>query len=168
MKAWYYKVIGRFWRWWYNRFSINGSPNVITHKQLYWDLQKIWPGVDIDIPDATYYLPTIEEFREKVISTWRYQDYRYVPELFDCDNFSVAFAAHADKVRLDDYEVGAVNPDERFEYPSGRIWGQNLMGLAQHSVTIFRMRTGYYLLEPQSHNHRPIDPSIDKTCKIRF
>ena len=166
MRKLFYHIIGRFWRWWYSLFSV-GDKAVFNHIAFI-ACKQIWPDARISCPDIKLVISSKDKITN-IAKSWPYWSYDFIPELFDCDDYSLGLHFHVRAYRAQEYKAGKVKDDEVYPYAFGQIWGSEMMGVrSPHAVNVFVCNEGVYLIEPQNGNILKADPRRDKAWEVRF
>ncbi|NIF25096.1 hypothetical protein F3J44_01740 [Pantoea sp. Tr-811] len=112
-------------------------------------IKETWPAIDLGYRQFAvdrYYEAISDQHARAIWYNSGLASYRFTPEVFDCDDFSLAYKSQASK---DAYERRALYP-----YAVGIVFGSNDRGA--HSANLFIDQQGRLrLIEPQNRNiHR--------------
>lgn len=139
-------------------------------------LHKLWPDLIADydggnlwIADSDYWLITEDELKW-VVKESPINEYRFVNEGFDCDDFALLFHSHVVEMRYE--EILMNNRDAKKWYPwaLGQVWGTKFQGKkTTHAINICLTKDeGIMLIEPQTDEIWKADPEQDEVFFIRM
>ncbi|VWD59096.1 MULTISPECIES: lectin MOA-related protein [Burkholderia cepacia complex] len=147
------------WNWVYVGNTSSYTPLTLTARKFflgYNDLKKLfaatWPNASITdwsfrVGDKDYEL-LHQSKAQQIYNDSGLSKYKWVEEVFDCDDFSYAYKAQASRVAYEDYKATG-NAVQR-SYASGVVFGRKPDGTA-HAVNVFVDYTcTVKILEPQN------------------
>jgi len=120
---------------------------IIQSDKIREDLKYTWPDLKfVVLSDPTYFQPTLQQLSDK-LNEFKNLDYEYIPKLFECEEFALAFMNHCRSTRAKEYD----GSDPKFNWPLGIVVGTKFNGeLIDHWVCICSVRDNELLLiDPQ-------------------
>jgi len=138
------------------------------------ELNRIWPYLVCDPPhpsniwlaDNTYWpydnIKGIQEF----LSETFFDRYKWIQELFDCDNFAQLAFAYEVQERYKQMEKRKLSKDQWYQRALAEVWGTKFRGEpSNHAIggAIAREGSGYVVVlwEPQTDAFWKADPAND-------
>lgn len=168
MRRFIYKILSKIWPYFYRMFTTNGQGNILSSWECELRLRTIWPKVKVSSPDRSLIVLPLAEM-EKDIRKFPYWMYKWIAELFDCDDYALCLHAHMRVQRLKKYISGGVASGQVFPSAFGQAWGAKMMGVeSPHAINVMICIEGIFVIEPQSGNIMKADPERDKAWEIRF
>ena len=168
MKQWLYRLYIRVWRRFHKWFSVDGHGHIITPWTAEVQLRAIWPNIKVSSPDRSLIVLPFAEL-EKDIKSFPYWLYKWISELFDCDDYALCLHAHMRICRLKKYLSGGVPAGQVFPAAFEQIWGSEMMSVkSPHAVCVMIAQEGVFVIEPQTGKIEKVDPGRDKAWEVRF
>lgn len=109
----------------------------------------------ITVSDRYYWAPSIDEVFDLMRRTW-FEQYRYVIDTFDCDDFAVVCHAYVVQERYKHLHEKGLSPDEYYAWPFGQVTVSK--PTYYHRLNIVYAREGLYFVEPQNDNISEVTP----------
>jgi len=124
----------------------------VKELQLYfpWLRDSLPYPTNMAIPDRGYWLPTEREWWKDSLGQFIDQ-YEFIKELFDCDDFSLVYHAWVVQVMYKQAKKRELPPEEWFPWAVGQAWGSRFRGKDTGHAIIFCLTRdkGLLLYEPQ-------------------
>ena len=120
---------------------------IIQTNHIREQLNKIWPDLKfVVLSDPTYFQPTLQQLSDK-LNEFKKLDYKYIKNLFECEEFALAFMTYCRSTRAKEYN----GSDPRFNWPLGIVVGTKFNGeLINHWICICLVKDlGLLLIDPQ-------------------
>ena len=120
---------------------------IIQTDKIRMQLNKVWPDLQfIVLSDPTYFQPTLEQISEK-LNEFKKINYKYIPKLFECEEFALAFMTYCRSTRAKEYN----GSDPKFNWPLGIVVGTKFNGEdINHWVCLCSVRDmGLLLIDSQ-------------------
>ena len=167
MKAWLYRLYGKIWRWWYRRL-VNGNEEILSTWQAAARLKTVWPNIKVTSPDKSVIVLPLAEMT-KDIKSFPYWLYKWISELYDCDDFALCLHAHMRIQRFKKHIANLIPDSQKYPSAFGQIWGSEMMSVkSPHAVNVMICTEGIYVIEPQNGRIEKADPVRDKAWEVRF
>jgi len=97
-----------------------------------------------------YWMPTLEKLKEAIKLT-DVDRQIFLPDVNDCDSFSLQLHADIKRIRAVDAELGKIPREEWMPWAFGEAFGIKFKGQQEsHSLNICMTMEGIYLIEPQT------------------
>jgi len=127
-------------------------------------LKEKWPELsDIWLTDGKYLLPEVSDL-EPVFALWNLQlhDFKYVQNLFECEEFALFFHAAAKKYQI-------FNREDPLNWCLGECITKELLGFPMvHSCNLFLTKDKIYMIEPQTGAYWEANPEEDKVFFVNM
>lgn len=131
---------------------------ILSGNKLLDKFLKAWPNMNshkIKLADKNYIMPTEEELKKALFDS-KVSSYQYVPEIEDCDDFSLLLHADIIRKRYDAYKAGELSKNQQYPWAFGQIWYQGPTGLHSANICV-TCDKGILLIEPQQDSIRKLD-----------
>ena len=126
---------------------------IITASDLIKQLTDMWPNLRSFIfnSDDTYWMPTFRDLEWLMVDTY-FNEYGYVGELFDCDDFALCLHAFVVQERYKQMMEKKLSKEERLPWSFGQAWMRKYRGIVGgHAINICITRDKRIIfIEPQS------------------
>lgn len=108
-----------------------------------------------------YWIPSLEKVKN-VLSETKVERQTFLPDINDCDSFSLQLHADVKRLRAIDAEMGRIPRDQWMPWAFGEAFGIRFRGIQEkHSLNICYTKSGIYLIEPQTDHLWQPNPNDD-------
>lgn len=137
------------------------------------EILKYWPYLtkrnDILIADRTYWMPSLSKLESLVYKTY-IDGYKYVKEMYDCDDFALSLHAFVAQTRYEEAHQRDIPKEDWYTWSFGQAWGSRFRGVdTNHAINIcMTSDAGLVLIEPQNDAIWEINNEKDKVTSVRM
>ena len=130
-------------------------------------LKSFWPIDDIWLFDRSFFLLD-ESTIKKIITELSVKTMKYVPELWDCDNFSLLLNSDVKKYQYDCIQCSKPKTPH-YPWAFGECIGTKFRGVEMnHSVNIAVCKDGIFFVDPQNNYMWKADRKNDDLYFIKI
>jgi hypothetical protein len=136
----------------------------ITSEQVRQELKVVWPALEyIWIFDADWWKPSQAQM-QTLIDTSRLKDTKFIPQLFDCDNFASQFMSEVNRKRYFSHMATPFPEEQQVQAAVFCCAGQMFRGVGKnHVCNLAMLREGIFIVDmiPGEQHMWPADAQQD-------